>query len=186
MILIVQKRQLETTEGSAARSGRCRTSGMGRSLLFSASFLVLLSGCKYDGSFMQMNSDSGSPFFGLQLAVKQNAHDVPVFAAHQGDSENRPSLLQRSRGQFDVVQLTPDPSSVTLPRKTTRRESPRDVTLASHPVSEMRVNDSERLTSLDVSGAQSAGEITDLKSGGPLPERRPVTAAEVHRQLNDF
>lgn len=33
--------------------------------------LILLSlpGCKYDRSFMNMDSNSGSPFFGLQLAV---------------------------------------------------------------------------------------------------------------------
>lgn len=31
--------------------------------------VLLLSGCKYDGSVMQMNSDSPMPFFGLQLSV---------------------------------------------------------------------------------------------------------------------
>ncbi len=31
--------------------------------------LLCLSGCKYERSFMNMDSNSGSPFFGLQLAV---------------------------------------------------------------------------------------------------------------------
>jgi len=31
--------------------------------------LLSLTGCKYDRSFMNMDSNSGSPFFGLQLAV---------------------------------------------------------------------------------------------------------------------
>jgi hypothetical protein len=31
--------------------------------------LISLTGCKYDRSFMNMDSNSGSPFFGLQLAV---------------------------------------------------------------------------------------------------------------------
>ena len=38
---------------------------------FALSALILLSltGCKYDGSFFNMSSNSGSPFFGLQWAV---------------------------------------------------------------------------------------------------------------------
>ena len=31
--------------------------------------LLSLTGCKYDRSFMNIDSNSGSPFFGLQLAV---------------------------------------------------------------------------------------------------------------------
>jgi hypothetical protein len=31
--------------------------------------VVALSGCQYDRSFLQMSSDSGSPFLGLQLRV---------------------------------------------------------------------------------------------------------------------
>lgn len=38
---------------------------------FVACFLMvtLLAGCKYDRSFLNMNSDSGSPFLGVQLSV---------------------------------------------------------------------------------------------------------------------
>ena len=34
-----------------------------------ACLLLSATGCKYDGSFFNFSSDSGSPFFGLQLAV---------------------------------------------------------------------------------------------------------------------
>lgn len=49
------------------------------SLLFAATVLLTNVGCKYDGSFMQMDSNSGAPFFGLQWAV---------------DSGSRPPLPQ--------------------------------------------------------------------------------------------
>lgn len=32
--------------------------------------LLTACGCRYDGTSMQMNSDSGAPFFGLQLSVR--------------------------------------------------------------------------------------------------------------------
>ena len=51
-----------------------------------ALMLLSLSGCKYDRSFMNMDSNSGSPFFGLQLAV---------------DSGSRAPLNSRSAGDID-------------------------------------------------------------------------------------
>lgn len=36
---------------------------------FAACILLSVTGCRYDGSFFNMSSNSGSPFFGLQLAV---------------------------------------------------------------------------------------------------------------------
>ncbi|MEO2031229.1 MAG: hypothetical protein ABGZ35_03995, partial [Planctomycetaceae bacterium] len=35
--------------------------------------VTLLAGCKYDRSFLNMNSDSGSPFLGLQWSVDADA-----------------------------------------------------------------------------------------------------------------
>ena len=48
--------------------------------------LLSLTGCKYDRSFMNMDSNSGSPFFGLQLAV---------------DSGSRPPKTADGAGEFD-------------------------------------------------------------------------------------
>ncbi len=38
-------------------------------LAFAACILLSVTGCKYDRSFFDMSSNSGSPFFGLQFAV---------------------------------------------------------------------------------------------------------------------
>ena len=40
-----------------------------KQLLITALFLVTASGCEQARSFMQMDSNSGSPFLGLQLSV---------------------------------------------------------------------------------------------------------------------
>lgn len=48
--------------------------------------LLSLTGCRYDRSFMNMDSNSGSPFFGLQLAV---------------DSGSRPSVNSQPAGDAD-------------------------------------------------------------------------------------
>ncbi|MBC7968450.1 MAG: hypothetical protein H7Z17_21300 [Fuerstia sp.] len=58
--------------------------------------LVLLSlcGCKYDGSFMNMDSNSGSPFFGLQLAVDSGSRP-PVKSQRAGDNNHPISSPRR-------------------------------------------------------------------------------------------
>jgi hypothetical protein len=43
-------------------------------LIVLCTFLVTC-GCKYDGSFFQMSSDSPAPFFGLQLSVRNDRSD---------------------------------------------------------------------------------------------------------------
>ena len=55
--------------------------------------LLSLSGCKYDRSFMNMDSNSGSPFFGLQLAVDSGSRS-PVIGERPRDGE-RPTLSGR-------------------------------------------------------------------------------------------
>ena len=67
----------------------------------SGSFIVCLisltlSGCAYDRSFMQMDSNSGVPFFGLQWAV---------------DSGSRPS----SQNDSSVLKLTAPESALNVP-----------------------------------------------------------------------
>ena len=46
---------------------------------------VLFMGCEYDRSFLQMSSDSGSPFMGLQLRV--DARDSSANKHEEADSE---------------------------------------------------------------------------------------------------
>lgn len=49
--------------------------------------LLSLSGCKYDRSFMNMDSNSGSPFFGLQLAVDSGSR--PPVNTERSKSDDR-------------------------------------------------------------------------------------------------
>ena len=191
MILTVQNPQPENSSGRAARTLCYHVRHRATYLLTSVCFLFLLSGCKYDGSFMQMNSDSGSPFFGLQLAVKQDSRDVSVLTAHQGTGEDRTSLFLRSRAQLAALQRVADPSTANSPREITLRDLPRDSRKASHPRSDRTLKTSGMLKSPDIFGTKKFDESADMKSAhvitdGHVPWRPPVTVAEVHRQLNDF
>lgn len=79
--------------------------------------LLSLAGCKYDRSFMNIDSNSGSPFFGLQLAVDSGSrppgpdqredesafpgpprHPVGAAPRHTGSESNAlsPVLLTRT------------------------------------------------------------------------------------------
>ncbi|MDA1230984.1 MAG: hypothetical protein O2856_09435 [Planctomycetota bacterium] len=67
--------------------------------LFAIAGLMLLSqtGCKYNGSFMNMDSNSGSPFFGLQLAVDSGSRPPKPGDAEKLIRMNRDHLLPRQR-----------------------------------------------------------------------------------------
>ena len=79
-----------------------------------ALMLLSLSGCKYDRSFMNMDSNSGSPFFGLQLAV---------------DSGSRAPLNSRSAGDID----RPTPPFQRYPAIPEHSKSPDAALLQEHP-----------------------------------------------------
>jgi len=51
--------------------------------------LLSLNGCKYDRSFMNMDSNSGSPFFGLQLAVDSGSRP-PVDSKRSRNEDRHP------------------------------------------------------------------------------------------------
>lgn len=53
-----------------------------------------LSGCKYDRSFMNMDSNSGSPFFGLQLAVDSGSRP-PVNSNRSKNDKPHPQAGRR-------------------------------------------------------------------------------------------
>lgn len=55
-------------------------------------FATVLSGCSYDRSFMQLDSNSGVPFFGFQWAVDSGSRPSKS-ASGNGDHETSPSLI---------------------------------------------------------------------------------------------
>lgn len=79
---------------------------------FSLSLLLLtvLSGCQYDRSFLQMNSDSGVPFLGLQMSV--DASDV-----QRAESEESEDAIR-------LVSIEADEPVLTRRPDTTRAQSP--------------------------------------------------------------
>lgn len=88
-------------------------------------FLVLLLptlGCKYDGAMMQMNSDSPSPFFGLQLSVKADQpKGLSSFRRRFGAlKEERLSLREYGSGGVSAV-LHPDQLSAANRSTAVRR-----------------------------------------------------------------
>ena len=58
-----------------------------------ACLLLSLTGCKYDRSFFDMSSNSGSPFFGLQFAVDSGSRPP----RSRDDSDTDRSKLNNSR-----------------------------------------------------------------------------------------
>jgi hypothetical protein len=71
--------------------------------------LSILAGCKYDGSFMQMDSNSGVPFFGLQLAVDSGSRPPEPGQAIESDENSRYHLpLQDSDSSTRTSRLGED------------------------------------------------------------------------------
>jgi len=62
-------------------------------------FLTILSGCEYERSFLNLNSDSGVPFLGLQMSV--DARDFGGKASDEEDSVRMVSV-STSRPQIPV------------------------------------------------------------------------------------
>jgi hypothetical protein len=63
-----------------------------------------VAGCKYDGAFMQMDSNAPFPFFGFQLAVDSGVR--PERSNASGSETRRREdivpLREHSNGEFDV------------------------------------------------------------------------------------
>ena len=71
--------------------------------------LLATTGCRYDGSFMQMDSNAGFPFFGLQLSVdsgsrptQQPTHTYhltppPTSSRSHSDNHNHSLLTRQGR-----------------------------------------------------------------------------------------
>jgi len=77
--------------------------------------IPMLTGCRYDGSFMQMDSNTGFPFFGLQLAVDSGSRppgptdarpsgESPTFNLNVDDIEE--TLLESHSGDGKLLELS--------------------------------------------------------------------------------
>ena len=84
-----------------------------------AGFMLLsLAGCKYDRSFMNMDSNSGSPFFGLQLAVDTGSR--PPEPEQRADESAPSATSRRQIGETpDHAGPGTDPRSPVLLTRTT-------------------------------------------------------------------
>ena len=76
----------------------------------SLAVISLIVGCKYDGSFMQLDSNSGVPFFGLQLAVDSGSRPPRSADAKETDNSSTYDLkLQNSGHSTRKSRLGEDP-----------------------------------------------------------------------------
>ena len=69
--------------------------------------IPLLAGCKYNRSFMQMDSNSGSPFFGLQFAV-----DSGTRPPRKNSEATMPGMPFRKENHRIESLISPQPEEV--------------------------------------------------------------------------
>ncbi len=101
---------------------------------------TVISGCSYDRSFMQLDSNSGVPFFGFQWAVDSGSRPSKS-ASRNGDHETAPSLIdlrapskldQPGRDRLDLESERDDIQTVSINRRSSllnwvQKESTRPV-----------------------------------------------------------
>lgn len=56
--------------------------------------VLLTAGCKYDGSFMQMNSDTPAPFLGLQWSVGSRAERTLRFGSEENGGQQYGEIVR--------------------------------------------------------------------------------------------
>jgi hypothetical protein len=83
-----------------------------------ACILLSATGCKYDGSFFNFSSDSGSPFFGLQLAVDSGSR--PPRSSDDSDA---------NRSEFE--KQSPVASASAIPRDSRTSRSRKRISTAT-------------------------------------------------------
>ncbi len=81
-------------------------------------FLTILSGCEYERSFMNLNSDSGVPFLGLQMSV-----DARDFGGKPSDDEDF----------VTTVAMSTDRPRIPIQTESARAQSPQWVSIPSSP-----------------------------------------------------
>lgn len=152
---------------------------------------TLLSGCSYDRSFMQMDSNSGLPFFGFQWAVDSGSRPSKSSSAHD-DQKTAPSLidlrapskldqpgrdrlhLETERGDIQTVSIRPQPQATFV-------RFSRESTLATaEPVSALAQDAGSNRVQFDktASAAQLSGERSPAPIQVLFPKSRSSSAAQ--------
>lgn len=140
---------------------------------------TLLSGCSYDRSFMQMDSNSGLPFFGFQWAVDSGSRPSKS-ASNHGDHETAPSLidlrapsklnqpgrdrldLEAERGDIQTVSIRPRPQATFV-------RSSHESTLAT----------AERVPAMIQDAGSDRVQSDKTASGERLPDERSPAPIQV-------
>jgi hypothetical protein len=74
-------------------------------VLFLCLLAAVQAGCRYDGAFMQMDSNAPFPFFGFQLAVDSGVRPARGDGAGSGVLQRREDIVPLHEGvsdEFDV------------------------------------------------------------------------------------
>jgi hypothetical protein len=136
---------------------------------------TLLSGCSYDRSFMQMDSNSGLPFFGFQWAVDSGSRPSKSASAHD-DHETAPSLIdlrapskldQPGRDRLDLDSERDDIRTVSI-----RPRPPATFIRSSH---ESTLAPAERVSALARDAGSNRVQFDKTASGEQLSGERNVT-----------
>jgi hypothetical protein len=120
--------------------------------------LLSLTGCKYDRSFMNMDSNSGSPFFGLQLAV---------------DSGSRPPLADERTEDIDRA-VSPRNNSQVIPGHSEPESGDQPPMLFTRTATAQR------------NGFESTSELREWNSDVRYSLQAPVTDESLHAQTIDL
>lgn len=120
--------------------------------------LLSLTGCKYDRSFMNLDSNSGSPFFGLQLAVDSGSR--PPGPGEHTENIDR-AVSPRSRSQ--VIPDHSEPESETRPHMLFTRTA-----------------------TAQRNGFESTSELREWSSDVRYSLQTPVTDESLHTQTIDL
>lgn len=81
-------------------------------------FLTILSGCEYERSFMNLNSDSGVPFLGLQMSV-----DARDFGGNPSDD----------KASVTTVAMSTNRPPIPIQTESARAQSPQWINIPSSP-----------------------------------------------------
>ena len=120
--------------------------------------LLSLTGCKYDRSFMNMDSNSGSPFFGLQLAVDSGSR--PPGSGERAVNMDR---TVSPRDRYQVIPHHSEPESETRPHM-----------LYTRTASSQR------------NGFESTSELREWSSDVRYSLQTPATDESLHTQTIDL
>jgi len=93
-------------------------------------FLTILSGCEYERSFMNLNSDSGVPFMGLQLSV--DARDFSRQPAPDNES-------------LTTVAMTTHHPEIPSHPESTRAQSPQWLSIPAGPSNAIQTGNSRTI-----------------------------------------